>query len=119
GLGLAIDYSLFVVSRFREELGAGYDTRAAVVRTVRTAGRTVAFSAGTVAVSLLALLVFPLAFLRSFAYAGVAVAALAGLFSVVVLPAMLAALGPRIDAWSLPRRRTKPDEEGIWHRMAV
>ena len=62
-------------------------------RTVRTAGRTVAFSAMTVAASLCALLVFPLAFLRSFAYAGVAVAFLAGFFSVVVLPAMLAALG--------------------------
>jgi len=119
GLGLAIDYSLFVVSRFREELAAGHAPPEALVRTVRTAGRTVAFSAGTVAVSLLALLVFPFAFLRSFAYAGVAVALLAGLFSVLVLPAMLAALGPRIDAWSLRPARTKPAEEGFWHRMAV
>jgi len=118
GLGLAIDYSLFVVSRYREELAGGYEPGVALVRTVRTAGRTVAFSAGTVAVSLLALLVFPFAFLRSFAYAGVAVAVLAGLFSVLVLPAMLAALGPRIDAWSLRPARTKADEEGFWHRMA-
>ncbi|MFP5255327.1 MAG: MMPL family transporter [Acidimicrobiia bacterium] len=119
GLGLAIDYSLFVVSRYREELAGGYEPGVALVRTVRTAGRTVAFSAGTVAVSLLALLVFPFAFLRSFAYAGVAVAVLAGLFSVLVLPAMLAALGPRIDAWSLRPARTKADEDGFWHRMAV
>src|ERR687893_820666 len=76
GLGLAIDYSLFVVSRYREELRAGHEPRSAVVRTVRTAGRTVAFSALTVAASLCALLVFPVAFLRSFAYAGVAVALL-------------------------------------------
>ena len=94
GLGLAIDYSLFVVSRFREELHAGHEPHVAVQRTVQTAGRTVAFSAVTVAASLCALLVFPLAFLRSFAYAGVAVAFLAGAFSVVVLPAILAALGP-------------------------
>jgi RND superfamily putative drug exporter len=74
GLGLAIDYSLFMVNRYREELHNGYEPDEAVRRTVRTAGRTVAFSAGTVAASLCALLVFPLSFLRSFAYAGVAVA---------------------------------------------
>jgi RND superfamily putative drug exporter len=119
GLGLAIDYSLFVVSRFREELAAGHPTPVALDRTVRTAGRTVAFSAGTVAASLLALLLFPFAFLRSFAYAGVAVAVLAGLFSVIVLPAMLAALGPRIDTWSLRPARVQADEAGIWHRLAV
>src|SRR3546814_10374138 len=93
GLGLAIDYSLFVVSRYREELRAGHEPNVAVQRTVRTAGRTVAFSAVTVAASLCALLVFPLAFLRSFAYAGVVVAFLAGAFSVVVLPAILAEIG--------------------------
>src|SRR5690606_35460559 len=91
----------------------------AVVRTIRTAGRTVAFSAGTVAVSLLALLVFPFSFLRSFAYAGVAVSLLAGLYSVLVLPAMLAALGHRIDRWSLRPPRAKAAEEGFWHRMAT
>jgi RND superfamily putative drug exporter len=77
GLGLAIDYSLFVVSRYREELRHGASPDEAMVRTVTTAGRTVIFSAVTVAVSLAAMLVFPLAFLRSFAYAGVAVVALA------------------------------------------
>ena len=121
GLGLAIDYSLFVVNRYREELGHGHDPHTAVVRTVRTAGRTVAFSAGTVAASLLALLIFPIAFLKSFAYAGVAVAGLAGLFSVVVLPAMLAALGTRVNALPVGRRleRTTPEEDGFWYRAAT
>ena len=119
GLGLAIDYSLFIVSRFREELHAGHSTRDSVIRTVRTAGKTVLFSAGTVAAALCALLVFNIAFLRSFAYAGLAVSALAGLYAVVVLPAMLAALGPRIDSWTLWKRSTTPPEEGFWHRMAT
>jgi len=120
GLGLSIDYSLFVVNRYREELAHGHEPAVAVRRTVRTAGRTVAFSAGTVAASLLALLVFPVAFLKSFAYAGVAVAGLAGLFSVVVLPAMLAALGHKVNAWSIRRRRDeRPEEEGFWYRTAT
>ncbi|HEY4402734.1 MAG TPA: MMPL family transporter, partial [Acidimicrobiia bacterium] len=93
GLGLAIDYSLFIVSRYREELQAGRAPNDAVVRTVQTAGKTVAFSALTVAVALAALLVFPLAFLRSFAYAGIGVALLAGIAAVVALPALLAMLG--------------------------
>jgi RND superfamily putative drug exporter len=119
GLGLAIDYSLFIVSRYREEMAAGYEPDVAVVRTVRTAAKTVAFSALTVSASLCALLVFPMSFLRSFAYAGCAVSLLAGLYAVVVLPAMLAALGHRIDALSLVRRPQKPTEEGFWHGMAV
>ena len=119
GLGLAIDYSLFVVSRYREELRAGYEPDVAVSRTVRTAGRTVAFSAVTVAASLCALLVFPLAFLRSFAYAGVAVAFLAGMFSVVVLPALLAALGHKVDALTIFKRSTEAHDEGFWHKMAI
>jgi RND superfamily putative drug exporter len=120
GLGLAIDYSLFVVARYREELKrTPDDPRAAVTRTVRTAGRTVAFSALTVAASLCALLVFPMVFLRSFAYAGVAVAVLAGLFSVVVLPAILALLGHRVNALTIWRRSVTPPEEGVWHRIAL
>jgi putative drug exporter of the RND superfamily len=119
GLGLAIDYSLFVVSRFREELRDGHEPRAAVVRTVRTAGRTVAFSALTVAASLCALLVFPIAFLRSFAYAGVAVALLAGLFSLLVLPAVLALLGHRVNGLTLWRRSVTPSDQGFWHRVAT
>jgi putative drug exporter of the RND superfamily len=122
GLGLAIDYSLFVVSRYREELGRGHEPHEAVARTVQTAGRTVFFSAVTVAVSLSALLIFPIAFLRSFAYAGMAVATLAGLWSVVLLPAVLAMLGHRIDALSLRRRRPvadRPETEGAWYRVAT
>jgi RND superfamily putative drug exporter len=119
GLGLAIDYSLFIVSRYREEL-RHHPTEVAIERTVATAGRTVLFSALTVAASLCALLVFDIAFLRSFAYAGLAVAALTGLYAVVVLPAMLAGLGPRIDALPLRRRHPVPaDGEGFWHRMAT
>jgi putative drug exporter of the RND superfamily len=119
GFGLAIDYSLFVVSRYREELRKGRTIEAAIERTVQTAGRTVVFSALTVAASLAALLVFPLAFLRSFAYAGIAVVAVGALASVLVLPAALAALGPRIDKWSIFKRQPKEVGEGFWHRMAM
>jgi RND superfamily putative drug exporter len=119
GLGLAIDYSLFVVSRYREELRRGLEPGDAVARSVQTAGRTVLFSAGTVAVSLAALLVFPLAFLRSFAYAGMAVVAVAAVASVVVLPAALAGLGRNIDRLAFFHRPYKDVGEGFWHRMAV
>jgi RND superfamily putative drug exporter len=120
GLGLAIDYSLFIVSRFREELAAGRSVEAAVVRTVETAGKTVLISALTVAVSLSALLVFPLYFLRSFAYAGVAVVLLALAGSLLALPALLAVLGTRVNALRIGRRRVaRPDHEGLWHRIAV
>ncbi|MEO6121699.1 MAG: MMPL family transporter, partial [Acidimicrobiales bacterium] len=119
GLGLAIDYSLFVVSRFREELRRGLQPGPAVVRTVQTAGRTVIFSAATVAVSLSALLVFPLAFLRSFAYAGIAVVGVAALVSVVVLPAALASIGHRIDRWAVFHRRPPEVGVGFWHRLAM
>ena len=119
GLGLAIDYSLFIVSRYREELHAGRAPNDAVVRTVQTAGKTVAFSALTVAVALAALLVFPLAFLRSFAYAGIGVALLAGIAAVVALPALLAVLGPRVNSLRLLRRDPKPVGEGVWHRIAM
>jgi len=119
GLGLAIDYSLFVVSRFREEMAAGWEPHEAVRRTVQTAGRTVLFSAGTVAVSLAALLVFPLAFLRSFAYAGIAVVGLAAAGAVVVLPALLAVLGRRVDRLRVRKVRAVTSGEGIWHRIAT
>jgi RND superfamily putative drug exporter len=118
-LGLAVDYSLFIVSRFREELGAGRDVDAAVIRTVETAGRTVAFSALTVAVSLAALLVFPLYFLRSFAYAGVGVLLVAMVASVVTLPALLATIGTGIDRWQLWERHEPKMGEGFWYRTAV
>jgi RND superfamily putative drug exporter len=123
-LGLAIDYSLFIVSRFREELRKGLLPDAAVVRTVETAGRTVLFSAATVAISLAALLIFPLYFLRSFAYAGIAVVTVASLGALIVLPALLATLGTRVDKWDVRRAfgRTphQPDVgEGFWHRLAT
>ena len=126
GLGLAIDYSLFIVSRYREELRAGREPADALVVTMGTAGRTVLFSAATVAVSLLALLVFPLYFLRSFGYAGIAVVALAAIGALVVLPALLAVLGRRVDRLRLPigRRRaaavaTRGPGAGLWHRIAT
>jgi len=117
GLGLAIDYSLLVVSRYREERRRHDDDRAALVRTVETAGRTIAFSALTVAISLGALLVFPLTFLRSFAYAGIGVVAFAMVASVVVLPAALAALGPRIDAWAVYERKIGRHAANPWRRI--
>ena len=123
GLGLAIDYSLFVVSRYREELAKGHEPNVAVVRTVRTAGRTVLFSALTVAISLSALLVFPISFLKSFAYAGVAVVLIAATGAIVVLPAMLAALGHRIEKGAIMKKRrarsAKAEGQGFWHRIAV
>jgi RND superfamily putative drug exporter len=128
GLGLAIDYSLFIVSRFREELARHprshwqpderRSIQAAVVRTVETAGRTVAVSALTVAVSLSALLVFPLYFLRSFAYAGVGVTLVAAVTSVVALPALLAILGRRVDGLRLFRRPPAASGSGFWRRNA-
>ncbi|MEM8747614.1 MAG: MMPL family transporter [Actinomycetota bacterium] len=124
GLGLAIDYSLFIVSRFREELGPDRDqTREAIdratIRTIETAGRTVAFSAMTVAVSLAALLVFPLYFLRSFAYAGVGVIAVAMAASVITLPALLAVLGPRVNTWSFGRPGATRRRENVWGRLGA
>lgn len=110
GLGLAIDYALFIVRRFREELAAGRDPATAVGATLRTAGRTVLFSALTVAVSLSAMLFFPMYFLRSFAYAGVAVVLLAAAAALVLLPAALLLLGERVNSLDLRRlwRRGRP-----------
>jgi RND superfamily putative drug exporter len=119
GLGLAIDYSLFIVSRFREELRKGADTETALVTTMHTAGRTIIFSAITVALSLSALLVFPLYFFKSFGYAGIGVVLTAGVAAVVFLPAVLAWLGPRVDKWALWTRHPKDVGEGFWHRLAV
>ncbi|MEU9112244.1 MMPL family transporter [Streptomyces sp. NPDC048483] len=113
GLGLAIDYALFIVRRFREELTAGAEPLQAVGTTLRTAGRTVLFSALTVAVSLAAMLVFPQYFLRSFAYAGIAVVLLAAGAALILLPAALVLLGHRVNALDLRRlmRRGAPRTE--------
>ncbi len=123
GLGLAIDYSLLFVSRYREERAKGHDANDAVVRTVATAGRAVVFSGLTVAVALGALLLFPVSFLRSFAYAGIGVVAMALIGAVVVLPAVMAALGDRVDKLPIGRKRmaatvARPVEQSFWYRMA-
>lgn len=119
GLGLGIDYALLIVSRFREEVEHGHPTPHAVSITVRTAGRTVMFSAATIALALSALFVFPMYFLRSFAYAGIAVVLIAAAGALVTLPAMLAVLGPRIDGWRVvPRRPATALGGGFWFRLA-
>ena len=118
GLGLAIDYSLLLVSRYREELaqrGPGAD---AVRATVATAGRTVAFSSVTVGVSIATLAVFPLGFLRSMGIAGALVGPLAGLVSLTVLPPLFFLLGPRINALPVRRQAATPRERGAWYRLA-
>ncbi|ONI67266.1 RND transporter [Kribbella sp. ALI-6-A] len=114
GLALGVDYCLFVIARYREELADGNDVGRSVVIAVRTAGRTVLFSGLAVATSLLALLLFPLSFLRSFGYAGVLVVASALFGSLVVLPAGLALLGHRAAG----PVREQPVEHGRWFRLA-
>jgi uncharacterized membrane protein YdfJ with MMPL/SSD domain len=124
GLGLGIDYSLIVLSRYREELARGLDTQEAIARTLRTAGRTVLYSSLTVAGALASMLVFPLRFLYSMGVGGAIVTLCAGAVSLLVLPAVLVALGPRINslapAW-LQRssaRAAHADQEGGWGRLA-
>jgi RND superfamily putative drug exporter len=98
GLGIAIDYGLFIVSRFREELAEGYDVEASVRRAVMTSGRTVTFSAVIIVASCLPLLLFPLGFLKSITYAMIATVLLSALLSITVLPAALGILGQNVDA---------------------
>lgn len=107
GLGLAIDYGLFMVSRFREELnrGGGQDVRTAVRRATGTAGKTVVFSAAMVAVSLSGLLVFPQAFLKSVAYGAISAVGLAAVLSVTMLPALFSLLGHNIDKFMVRQPR--------------
>ena len=119
GLGLAIDYSLFILYRYREEMHRGLSPNEAIVRTVQTAGRTVLFTATTVAISLAALLVFPMYFLKSFAYAGIAVAILDAIGAVIILPAILAVLGTRIDKATLWHHRPVTNGQGFWHGLAT
>ena len=126
GLALAIDYTLLIISRYRDELADGVDRDQAVIRTMTTAGRTVLFSAVTVALSMVAMVLFPMYFLRSFAYAGVATVAFAALAAIVVTPAAIVLLGPRLDAFDVRRliRRAlgrpdpapKPVSELFWYR---
>ena len=128
-LGLAIDYSLFMITRFREELASnGGDTRAALERTMSTAGRTVLFSGLTVSTSLLGLLLFPQVFLRSMGEGAIAATLIALLASLTLLPTMLALLGNRVNALSVQRllrrgraarrERAANEASGFWYRLS-
>jgi putative drug exporter of the RND superfamily len=126
GLALAIDYTLLIISRYRDELAEGADRDRALIRTVTTAGRTVLFSALTVALSMVAMVLFPMYFLKSFAYAGIAVVSFAAVAAIVVAPAAIVLLGERLDAldtrrlfrWLLrrPEPTRKPVEQMFWYR---
>jgi RND superfamily putative drug exporter len=120
GLGMAIDYGLFMVGRFREEQGFGRDPADAVRRTVATAGRTVLFSATLLMIALAGLLLFPQGFLKSLAYGGLAAVALAALLSLTLLPAILAVLGHRVDKIPvrLPKRRNAKPAGNGWASLA-
>lgn len=119
GLGLAIDYGLFMVSRFREEMDKGTPVQQAVATTTATAGKTVVFSAAMVAVALSGLFVFPQAFLKSVAFGAISAVGLAALMSVTVLPSIFGLLGTKIDKWSLRRtsRTARKLEDTIWFRL--
>lgn len=126
GLALAIDYTLLIINRYRDELADGAAPDRALIRTMTTAGRTVLFSASTVALSMAAMVLFPMYFLKSFAYAGAATVTFVALAAIVVTPAAIALLGPRLDALDLrrPIRRllrrpapvARPIEQGFWYR---
>ena len=121
GLGLGIDYGLFMVTRFREELHRQPTVEQAVARTVATAGRTVAVSGVTVAVALTSLMLFPEDFLRSMGYGGVATVAVDMLAALTVLPALLAVLGHRVNALRIRRsvhQQTRDEASGAWYRLA-
>ncbi|MEX2449099.1 MAG: MMPL family transporter [Solirubrobacterales bacterium] len=124
GLGLSIDYSLFIVSRYREEIAKDGPGLAAMRRVLATAGRTVFFSALTVSAALASLLVFPQRFLYSMGLGGALVALFAALISLTVLPAVLTLLGDRVNSLAprFLRRRAeaeaRPDEQGFWYRLS-
>ena len=128
GLGLAIDYALFIVTRFREELGGNDDVKGAIERTMSTAGRTIMFSGLTISTSLLALLIFPVMFLRSIGMGAIAATLIAMLAALTILPALLAVLGRRVNALSLQRlfrRRSSSQQyntaletKGVWYRIS-
>ncbi len=114
GMALGIDYALLMVNRFREELAAGASTERAVRTAVGTAGRTIVFSGATVIAALAALLIFPLYFLRSFAYAGIGVVIIAAAAALFVLPALLVVLGPRVNRGRLPWSKHPPSASSPW-----
>ena len=119
GLGIAIDYSLFVVNRYRSELAAGAGREDALAKTMATAGRAITFSGVTVAVGLSAMLFYQGTFLASMGAAGGIVVAAAIVYGLTFLPALLAILGTRVNRLSLPFARRPPVAgRGMWHRMA-
>ncbi|RIQ20926.1 MMPL family transporter [Jiangella rhizosphaerae] len=118
GLGLAIDYSLLMVNRYREELAGGRAVPEAIRATLASAGRTVVFASLTVCIALATLILVPLPAIRSIGYAGVLTALLAAAASLLVLPALFAVLGARVGTPRL-RRRRQPGADGFWHRLAV
>jgi RND superfamily putative drug exporter len=117
-LGLTVDYALLLVSRYREEIGRGIEPWQAHRRTVQTAGRTAVFSGLTVAAAMAALIVMPQRFLYSMAVAGTSVALLSALMAILVVPSLLALLGPRIDALSIRRGPAVSDASDGWYRLA-
>jgi RND superfamily putative drug exporter len=118
GLALGIDYALLIINRFREELAAGRSVPEAVAATVGSAGRTVFVSGLTVAVALASLLIFPQYFLRSFAYAGIAVSLLAVIGALTAIPALLAILGRNVNRLKVRRGDLAPKDDGAWARIA-
>lgn len=118
GLGLAIDYALLSITRYREELALGAEPTAALKTTMNTAGRTIVFSAFTVAGAIMVLAIFPLKFLYSMAFAGSTVALASALVSLTVLPAALMLLGPRIDRFSLARKSVDTTTKR-WYGLAT
>ena len=119
GLGIAIDYALLMVMRFRDELRAGRDVEAALVETVVHAGRSVIVSGSTVAIGLLALVALPLPLVRSMGFGGMLIPAVSVLASLTLLPALLAVVGTRIDSLPLlPRRLLGPPRRRRWGRWA-
>src|ERR1022692_4146238 len=121
GLGLGIDYGLFLVTRFREELHQQGSVEDAVARTVATAGRTVLVSGVTVAIVLASLMLFPETILRSIGYGGVATVLVDMLAALIVLPALLAVLGPKVNSLRIRRSVQRPpaaENSGGWYRLA-
>ncbi len=118
GLGLAIDYALFIVTRFREELARGNDVETALTTTMATAGRTVAFSGVTVGVAISSLVLFPVMFLKSMAYGGAAAVAIAMIAALTALPALLAVLGHRVNNLRIFKARKASSDHGAWYRLA-
>jgi RND superfamily putative drug exporter len=120
GLGVAIDYSLFIVNRFRDELAAGASREDAIATAMSTAGRAITFSGITVAVGLSAMLFFQGTFLASMGAAGAIVVGVAVVYGLTFLPALLSVIGPRVDRLRLPfLGNSRPAGTGAWHSMAV